>query len=152
MNLFISIEGWIVRGAIVLFGVALIGRRSSSHQRRYKSRQQWCNLCLDNLVSALHPIISQQTEVVLNVDICAMFVASRILHTDNCRFSSEPAVHLRLSKVRLTGSTTFLASVRYVSQSIHAARSIETCHRAANRLGLTSPVLIFGIRSTCQRS
>ena len=149
MNLFVSIEGWIVKRAIVLFGVTLVGRRTSSHQRCDNSRQQWCNLCLDHSVSALHSIISQQTEIMLNVDICVMFVASRTLDTYKFRFSSELAVHLHLNKVRRTGSTTFLTSVRYVSQIIHAARSIETCHRAANTLKLTGPVSIFGIRSKC---
>ena len=58
---------------------------------------------------------------VLCVRICAMFIASRALHMNISRFSSEPTIRLDLNKVRLTGSTTFLTIVKYFSVRIYAA-------------------------------
>ena len=58
---------------------------------------------------------------VLYVSICPMFIASRALHINTSRFSTEQDVHLHPNQVRLTGSTTFLTNVQCVSVHIYAA-------------------------------
>ena len=63
----------------------------------------------------------KHTWVVLYVDIFAMFIASRTLHMSISKFSTERNIRLDLDRVRLTGSTTFLTIVEYVSVSICAA-------------------------------
>ena len=63
----------------------------------------------------------KHTWLVLYVSICAMLVASRILHIKTSRFGSELAMPLDSSQVRLTGSTMFLTVIEYASVSIYAA-------------------------------